>query len=93
MPRESGKYSNQATDLSAQGSNPGKEKEILFRYFQTPFDPRPDFRSVGTRGSLPWREEVGGGEADHSPPSSAEIKNEWSLPTFALHEGVLRGKF
>jgi hypothetical protein len=32
---------------------------------------------TGTRGSFPWLKRPGR-EADHSPPSSAEVKNAWS---------------
>ena len=59
MRGESSQYSNQATGWSVQGSNPGREKEILLRNFQTPSKAQPDFRSMGTRDSLLWREEVG----------------------------------
>jgi hypothetical protein len=41
---------------------------------------------MGTRGSFP------GGEADHSPPSGAEVKNEWSYTSthpIRLHGVVL----
>jgi len=41
---------------------------------------------MGTRGSFP------GGKADHSPPSSAEVKNAWSYTStnpICLHGVVL----
>jgi hypothetical protein len=46
----------------------------------------PTSYPMGTRGSFP------GGEADHSPPSSAEVKNAWSYsstPPIRLHGVVL----
>jgi hypothetical protein len=47
---------------------------------------------MGTRGSLPG-EKRPEREADHSPPSSAEVKNAWSYtstPPIHLHGVVLR---
>jgi hypothetical protein len=35
-------------------------------------------------GVLPTGTEQPGSEADHSPPSSAEIKNEWSYTSTVL---------
>jgi hypothetical protein len=35
---------------------------------------------IGTRGVFP-RDKAAGREADHSPPSSAEVKNAWSYPS------------
>jgi hypothetical protein len=47
---------------------------------------------MGTRGSFPGVKRPGG-EADHSPPSSAEVKNAWSYtftPPTRLQGVVLR---
>jgi len=47
---------------------------------------------MGTRGSFPGGKAAGGREADHSPPSSAEV-NEWSYtstPPIRLHCALLR---
>jgi hypothetical protein len=44
-----------------------------------------------TRGSFPGGK-AAGGEADHSPPPSAEVKNAWSYtstPPIGLHGVVL----
>jgi len=35
---------------------------------------------MGVRGTLPGDKPGGGHEADHSPQSSAEVKNAWSYP-------------
>jgi hypothetical protein len=35
---------------------------------------------VGTGGSFPKGNATRGGEADHSPPSSAEVKNDGAVP-------------
>jgi hypothetical protein len=46
---------------------------------------------MGTRGSFPGVKRQGR-EADHSPPSSADIKNAWSYtstPPIRLHDVVL----
>jgi hypothetical protein len=46
---------------------------------------------MGTRGAFPGGKATGG-EADHSPPSSAEVKNAWnynSAPPIRLHGVVL----
>jgi hypothetical protein len=46
----------------------------------------PTFYPMGTEDSFP------GGKADHSPPSSAEVKNAWSYtftPLIRLHDVVL----
>jgi hypothetical protein len=42
---------------------------------------------IGYLGLFPWRVKLSGREADHSPPSSAEVKNAWictSTPQFAF---------
>jgi hypothetical protein len=44
----------------------------LHHRVQTGSGVRPASYPMGTRGSLP------GGEADHSPPSGAKVKNTWS---------------
>jgi hypothetical protein len=47
---------------------------------------------MGTTGSFPGIK-LPGREADHSPPSSAEVKNAWSYtstPTIRLHGVGLR---
>jgi hypothetical protein len=46
---------------------------------------------MGTKGSFPGGKRPGR-EADHSPPSSAEVKNVWSYtstPPVRLHGVVL----
>jgi hypothetical protein len=45
---------------------------------------------MGTRGSFPGSKAAGGREAAHSPPSSAEVKNEWNyISTPPIHHGVV----
>jgi hypothetical protein len=51
----------------------------------------PASHPLGTRGSFPGGK-AGGREADHSPPSNADVKNEWSYtstPPISLHGVVL----
>jgi hypothetical protein len=51
----------------------------------------PGSYPVGTRGSFPGVK-LPGREADHSPPSNAEVKNAWSYtstPSVRLHCVVL----
>jgi hypothetical protein len=46
----------------------------------------PTYCSMHTRGSFPWVKRPRR-EADHSPPSNAEVKKEWScspLPPYAF---------
>jgi len=38
----------------------------------------PGLLSNGYQGFFPWRVKQLGHEADHSPPSRAEVKNAWS---------------
>jgi hypothetical protein len=52
----------------------------------------PNLLSNGYQGLFPWRVKRPRSEADHSPPSSAEVKNEWSytsIPPIRLHGVVL----
>jgi hypothetical protein len=58
---------------------------------QTVSGAHPDSYPVGTRGSFPGGK-AAGREADHSPLSSAEVKNAWnytSTPRIRLHGVVL----
>jgi hypothetical protein len=43
---------------------------------QTGSEAHPTSSPVGTGGSFPGGKARPGGDADHSPPSSAEVKNE-----------------
>jgi len=69
-------------------SSPGKDWE----FFSSPPHPDrfwgpPSLLSNGYQGLFPW-----GREADHSPPSSAEVKNAWShtsTPAIRLYSVVL----
>jgi hypothetical protein len=77
--------------LSSEAMNPTCEtphKEQVARYtaslfdtFKTVFGSHPASYLMGTRGSFPGLE-AAGGEADHAPPSSAEIMNVWDIPPF-----------
>jgi hypothetical protein len=40
---------------------------------------------MGTGGSFPGGKARPGRDADHSPPSSAEVKNEWELYLLSPH--------
>jgi hypothetical protein len=58
---------------------------------QNGFGAHPASYPMGTRGSFP-RVKQPGREADHSPPSNAVVKNEWSytsIPPIRLHGVVL----
>jgi hypothetical protein len=62
----------------------------LYHRVQNGFGARPASHPMGTRGSFPGVKRPGR-EADHSPPSSAEVKNIWSYtstPPISLN-GVL----
>jgi hypothetical protein len=59
----------------------------LHHLVQTGSGANPSFYPVGTGSSLPGIRRPGN-EADHSPPSSAEVKNAWSytsIPPVHLH--------
>jgi hypothetical protein len=60
-----------------------------FHVFQTGSGVHPSFSAMGTEGSLPWAKRQGR-ETDHSPPTSAEIKNIWicTSTTLRLHGGA-----
>jgi len=51
--------------------------------FSLPKCPDPSLYLVGSRGSSPGIK-LQGREADHSPASSARVKNEWNY--LCLHE-------
>jgi len=61
------------------------------RRLQTGSGAHPASYQTATRGSIP-RGKASGHEADHSPPSSAKVKNVWSytsIPPICLHSMVL----
>jgi hypothetical protein len=55
----------------------------------------PNLLFSGNRGSLKAVKRSGSETDGHSPPSIAEVKNEWSYSTFALpcHNGVDKDNF
>jgi len=66
-----------ATVWDVRGSNPGRKKI----FFSSPKRSRPPLGSLMKVNR--WRREV-----SHSPPSNAEVKNDWSstaTPTICLH--------
>jgi hypothetical protein len=81
--------------LQRGGSSPGRGKRFFFspkRPDRLWGPPSPLFN--GYRGSFPGLQRPGR-EVNHSPPSSAEVKNEWSHtsdPPICLH-GVNRDNF
>jgi hypothetical protein len=64
----------------------GAENFSLHHRVQSGSGTHPGSYPMGTRASFP------GSEADHSPPSSVEVKNAWSYkstPPICLHGVVL----
>jgi hypothetical protein len=57
---------------------------------ETGSGPHPASYPMRTRGSFPGGK-AAGGEADHSPPSSAEVKNAWSYTSTPPNEPSWRG--
>jgi hypothetical protein len=67
--------------------NPGKGNDIFFSSTSTEVLGFNGYRGSFQRIKRPWR------EADHSPQSTAEVKNQWnymSAPAVCLH-GLHRG--
>jgi hypothetical protein len=63
----------------------------IFLFTTTVWGAHPASYPVGIRGSFPGCK-AAGDEADHSPPSSTEVKNAWSytsIPSVRLHGMVL----
>jgi len=63
----------------------------LHHRVQTDSGAHPVSYPMGKRGSLLWVK-AAGGEADHSPTSSAEVKDAWSytsIPLISLYSVVL----
>jgi hypothetical protein len=60
--------------LDGPGSIPGNVRFSLLHSVQTDSGAYPASYPIGTRGSFPGVKQPGR-EADHSPPSSAEVKN------------------
>jgi hypothetical protein len=69
----------------------GARNFSLHHSVQTGSGAHPAFCPVGTEGSFPGVKQLGHG-ADHSPPSSAKVKNAWSYTStllISLHSVVL----
>jgi hypothetical protein len=75
-------------------SCPGRAWKVQFSLHhrvQTGSGVHPVSYPMSIKGSFPWGK-VAGREADHSLPSSAEVKNAWSYaftPPIRLHGAVL----
>jgi hypothetical protein len=76
--------------LDDRGSISGRYKEgvsSLLHRFQTSYEASPASYPIGTGSFFPGVKQPGR-EADHSPPSSAEVKNPssyTSVPPIRLH--------
>jgi hypothetical protein len=67
--------------MDDRGSIPSRGREVFLRHrVQNGSGTHPTSSQTGTRGSSPKIEQAGR-EADHSPPSSTEIKKAWSYTT------------
>jgi hypothetical protein len=77
--------------LDGRGSILGKERYFsLVHSIQTGSGPT-SLLSSGYRGFFPWGVKQPGHEADHSPPSSAKVKNGGAIPPFPIHlNGMVR---
>jgi hypothetical protein len=64
--------------LAERNSIPGRGKQLFLQplVVQTSSEAHPASHPMGTGGSFPRGKTQPGREADHSPPSSAEVKNE-----------------
>jgi hypothetical protein len=68
-----------------QGSFPGRARIFLFRHRVQPGSgAHPASYPAATEGSFPGVKRLGR-EANHSPPSSTEIKNAWSYTSIPLY--------
>jgi hypothetical protein len=57
--------------------SPADIKDFLFNFrVQTGSEPHPVSCTMGTGGPFPGGKARPGSDADHSPPSSAEVENE-----------------
>jgi hypothetical protein len=67
--------------LDNRGSIPGRGRDsFLCHRVQADSGSHLASYSMGTVGLFPW-----GSEADHSPPSSAKVKNTWSYTSTPPH--------
>jgi hypothetical protein len=63
-------------------------RDFFLQNVQTGSGAHPVHYSIGTGSPPPWGVKWPGGEVNHSSPSSAEVKNEWSytpVPPMWLH--------
>jgi len=65
-------------DWTLSGSNSGKRKEIFFCSPKCPYWLGGTFSLLSICAVVLPGDEVAGHDVDHSPPSSAEVKNEWN---------------
>jgi hypothetical protein len=67
-----------ATGYGLDGRRDAVRATVRARFFSSPLRLRahPASYSMGTGGSFPGSK-AAGPEADHSPPTSAEVKNTW----------------
>ena len=82
--------SDHTTSWTVQGLIPGR----ISKMSRPALVPHPASHSVGTKSSFPQCKALGN-EVDHSPPSSAMVKNEWSCtstppPPYALTAGPVQ---
>jgi hypothetical protein len=73
------------TTGSGGSSSPDRvQKFLLLHIVQTGSGVHPTSYKMGTGGSFPGVK-LQGREADHSPPTSAEVKNMWNYTSTPLY--------
>jgi hypothetical protein len=75
----------------SHNSSGARETEFLFATASRPALGPTQPPTQWTPGTLSWKAKRSGREADHSPPSRAEVKNAWRAVTPVLHTSSRSG--